>query len=69
MTLIDKKPNQHIIIAASNFAKTCAMYGFDGMTDLICSGGDVDYLSIGGKTFICAEGNWAQYKRGVPKNG
>jgi hypothetical protein len=67
MTLKDKKPNPHVIIAANEFAKTCAMYGYDGMTDLICSKGEPDCLYIDGKTFICAEGKWAQHVRGVPR--
>lgn len=65
MALVDKKPNPHVIIAANEFAKTCAMYGYDGMVDLIVSGGDPDFLLLDGKTYICCEGNWAMLKEGV----
>jgi len=68
VTLKPKKPNPHVIIAAIEFARTCAMYGYDDMADLIVSGGKPDFLYIDGKTYICAEGNWAQYKRGVPND-
>lgn len=54
-----------IALAAREFAKTCAMYGHDGMVDLIVSDGKPDCMHIGGDLLTYIDGKWTLYEKGA----
>lgn len=59
--MANDKAITHIALAARDFARTCSMYGYDGMVDLIVSGGTPDCMHIGGDLFTFIEGKWTLY--------
>jgi len=56
--MANEKAITHITLAAMDFARTCSMYGYDGMVDLIVSNGTPDCIHMGGDLFTCIEGKW-----------
>ena len=58
MVFTDKRPPAQIILAAQEAARTCAMLGYDKSAVFTCYDGELNALSIGGKTYVHIFGDW-----------
>ena len=56
--LVERQPPVHLALASRDFAKECAMRGHEGLVVLTCSGGEVDCMTYGGKTYAHMDGAW-----------